>query len=349
MTTLRPILVAAAALTALGAQEQPPLRIVEQVEIVMAPVTVLDSRGKYVNGIQPHEFRVYDNKKEQQFRVDVTFQPISLVVLVQADGRSDAFLEKTRKISSLLEALVLGERGEAALIAFDHRIQLLQDFTSNGELLDTALKKIRPGSSSSRMVDAIVEATRMLSRRSKDHRRVILLISETTDRGSEARYREAVTGLELNNIIVYAVNVSRVVTALQQKPAIPRPDPIPPAARRMPGGSATPEEVNAQGRLYGSYIPVFTEIYTRVKGIFVANPQELFTKYTGGREHSFVSQQALESAVADVGEELHSQYLITYNPNNKSEGGFHEIKVDVLRYGLTVRTRPGYWMAAVPQ
>jgi hypothetical protein len=53
--------------------------------------------------------------------------------------------------------------------------------------------------------------------------------------------------------------------------------------------------------------------------------------------------------IADIGQELHSQYLISYSPNNTEEGGFHQITVDVLRTGLKVQTRPGYWMAAIPQ
>jgi hypothetical protein len=78
----------------------------------------------------------------------------------------------------------------------------------------------------------------------------------------------------------------------------------------------------------------------------VDNPPELFTKGTGGEEFAFVKQRGLEDAIQRIGSELHSQYLLTYNPNNKSEGGFHEIVVQVTsRRDLRVRTRPGYWLA----
>ncbi len=60
-----------------------------------------------------------------------------------------------------------------------------------------------------------------------------------------------------------------------------------------------------------------------------------------------MSQKTLERAVSDIGEELHSQYLLTYNPSNKDEAGFHEIEVRVLKPGLKVRTRNGYWLARV--
>jgi hypothetical protein len=77
----------------------------------------------------------------------------------------------------------------------------------------------------------------------------------------------------------------------------------------------------------------------------------VLTKYTGGKEYSFVRQEALEQAIADIGEEIHSQYLISYNPNKevRLEGGLHKIRVEVDRPGLKVRTRPGYWMAGIPE
>ena len=86
-----------------------------------------------------------------------------------------------------------------------------------------------------------------------------------------------------------------------------------------------------------------------LKGIFVSNPAEVFTKYTGGREYGFVTEKALFDAVQKIGDELHSHYLISYNPNNKLEGGWHTIRVEVRnRAALDIRTRSGYWLAGVP-
>jgi hypothetical protein len=45
---------------------------------------------------------------------------------------------------------------------------------------------------------------------------------------------------------------------------------------------------------------------------------------------------------------LHNQYLLSYQPNNLSEGGYHKIQVVVDRPDLEVRTRPGYWKATEP-
>ena len=55
----------------------------------------------------------------------------------------------------------------------------------------------------------------------------------------------------------------------------------------------------------------------------------------------------MEEVVGKIGEEIHSQYLISYSPNDavKLQGGWHDIKVQVTR-NYVARTRPGYWAAA---
>jgi VWFA-related protein len=349
-----PLGAAAVFAAALLAQEttttEPSFR--EQVNIIMAPTTVLDKDGSYVTGLKPEEFRLFDNNKLQKIAVDEAYAPLSVVVAIQADHKVEAVLPKVQKIGSMLQALVAGQGGEVAVLGFDHRMQDLTDgFTSDADKIDAALKKLRPGSMQAALTDAVVHATRMLRNRPKDRRKVLLLIAESLDKGSENRAREALTNLEAANVMVYALNVSRLYTALTAKPAYPRPDPIPPGGRHVPaGGVNTPTSV---GQLYGQpgygadFAPLLAEIFRATKAIFVPNPVEVYTKYTGGKEFAFVSQQDLERAVQAVGSELHNQYLITYNPNNKSEGGFHNIRVEVTRRGLEVRTRPGYWLATV--
>ena len=120
----------------------------------------------------------------------------------------------------------------------------------------------------------------------------------------------------------------------------------------MPNGAtATPNDL-MQYNGTGNVLPAFVEVFRQAKAIFISNPAEVLTKYTGGKEFGFVSQRSLEEAIAGIGEELHSQYLISYRPNNLLEGGWHAIKVSVRQEGGNLkeaRTRPGYWLAGVPQ
>ena len=320
------------------------------VNVVAAPTVVTTKSGDYVNGLQPADFQLTDNGKPQNIKVDVTYVPISMVVAVQANSTAEPVLAKIQKIGPLFKGLVTGDQGEVALLCFDHRIQTLQDFTSDTDKLEQALQKIRPGSTSSRMTDTVVAAARMLNSRPKDRRRVLLLISETRDNGSQAKVRDAMTDLQFDNVTVYTVNINRVVTTLMAKEQAPRPSPIPATAQPLPAGvPPLPDYANqvyGNPKNSGNVIPAFVEIFKQVKGIFVDNPVEVYTKFTGGRETSFVSQRDLENAVAKIGDELHSEYLLTYTPNNKEEGGFHEIAVTVNRPEVRIRTRPGYWVAS---
>lgn len=322
------------------------------VSFVVAPVTVLDKGGAYYNGLQPNQFRLFDNGKEQDIKVDVHFQPISLVVAVQANAAVESVLPQVQKIGGLIQPLVMGDQGQVALVAFDHRIRVLQDFTSDGAKFSEALQKIKPGSSSSRLIDAVMESTRMLRRQPKERRRVLLIVSETRDISSSGRIKDALLDLELANISVYTVNISRAITTISGKGAPPpRPDPYLPGMRPMPAGvPSTPTSVaqstGNQGGT-GNVVPLLVEIFRDVKAVFRDNPAEAFTKGTGGAEFSFVRQRGLEEAISRIGEELHSQYMITYSPNNTSEGGFHEITVSVIAKDAFPRTRPGYWLATV--
>lgn len=321
------------------------------VNVVLVPTTVTRN-DRQVGDLKPHEFKLYDNNKLQDIRVDVSFQPISLVVAIQANAATVDVLPKVAKIASLLDTLIAGEGGQVAILCFDHRIQVLTDFTDNSDKIKAAMTRLRPGSSSNRIIDASIHAVRMLRRRPPDHRRVLLLISDTRDISSEAKMRYALEDVQFENVSVYTVNINRLISTLTQRPAAPRPDPVPPSARPLPAGAArTPENVAAYSGYGSDATPLFVEIWRDIKGVFVSNAAEVLTKYTGGKEYSFVRQEALEQAIADIGEEIHSQYLISYNPNKevRLEGGLHKIRVDVDRPGLKVRTRPGYWMAGIPE
>jgi hypothetical protein len=88
------------------------------------------------------------------------------------------------------------------------------------------------------------------------------------------------------------------------------------------------------------------EIFHDVKSIFKVSTSTLYTKGTGGEQFAFASQKGLESAISRIGDELHSQYLITYKPNNTAEGGFHRIQVEVIGHDYKCETKPGYFMSA---
>jgi len=55
--------------------------------------------------------------------------------------------------------------------------------------------------------------------------------------------------------------------------------------------------------------------------------------------------ETLEKVIDEIGGELHAQYTITYAPTGTDGEGYHEIIVQLDRKDLTVRARPGYYLA----
>jgi VWFA-related protein len=233
---------------------------------------------------------------------------------------------------------------------FDHRVQTLTSFTNDPSQIEAAFRKLKPGSYTSALNDATMQGINMLKSRPTNRRRVLVQIAENRDKGSSIKTREVLTEADFANVYIYSINISQLLSALTGKAQPNRPSmySLPPGAVPLPLGQINTATTESQMNM-GNWVPALKDIFDAAKGLFVPDPLDVYTKYTGGRQFSFKSQKALERDVAQLGDELHSQYILTYSPNNQTEGGYHQIVVQVMKPNLTVRTRDGYWIAAKAQ
>ncbi|MEP6716167.1 MAG: VWA domain-containing protein [Terriglobia bacterium] len=332
---------------------EPDTKIRATVTNIVAPVLVKDRAGNIVDGLQPNQFHLFDNGKEQNIQVDETFEPISLVVAIQCSSRIEAIFNKQIKpVGSLIQQTITGTQGEAAIIAFDGRLRLMQDFTNDPDKIKVAVDKIQPGNAQSRMIDAVDRGVYMLSKRPRNNRKVILLISETRDEGSETRLREALIDTNLANVMVYSVDITQLAVRLTEKRPDPRPVAMDPTAMNAPLG--IPNTPTTMEQNYGmgnrvQFTPLLKEIYTDAKGIFVKDPSTQLAKATGAQQFYFLKQRGLEEAVQEISRQLHSQYMLSYQPTDKEQGGYHTIEVSIDRSNLIATTRPGYWIGGGSQ
>jgi len=317
---------------------------------VLVPVTVQDRNHNTIAGLTPYDFRLFDNGRPQKISQDLAQHPISLVVVIQANNDVEQILPQIVKQASTIESLVVGADGEVAVIGFDHRIQTLTGFTSDDSQIDLAFKKLKPGSYSAALNDAVLSGITLLKSRPAERRRVLLIISQNRDKGSSAKAREVLEEAEVANVIMYSMNVSQLVEALTAKAQPNRPDNRPPGAEHLDGGWISNPTIQSQTNV-GNWVPAFKDVFDAAKGVFVKDPLDVFTNYTGGRQCGFKTTKAIGSCVEQIGDELHSQYLLSYAPakETQAEGGFHHIVVEVLKPGLAVRAREGYWAAAKTQ
>src|SRR3954453_326240 len=82
---------------------------------IVAPVLVTDKAGNIIDGLQPNQFHLWDNGKEQNIQVDVTYEQISLVIAIECSARVESILPQIKHLGSLVQTII-GTQGEAAVI-----------------------------------------------------------------------------------------------------------------------------------------------------------------------------------------------------------------------------------------
>jgi len=196
-----------------------------------------------------YDFRLLDNGKQQRITEDVASHPISLVVAIQANNDVEKILPQIQKLGSVFEQLVVGENGELAVLAFDHRIQTLADFYVRHGEDRHRVQKLKSGSTTMALNDAAMEGINMLKRRPETRRRVLLMISENRDKGSTIKTREVLTAAEFANVPIYSVDISKLLAALTSKPMPGRPDNRPPGAQHLPAGIVATPTTESQNNM----------------------------------------------------------------------------------------------------
>jgi VWFA-related protein len=317
------IAIAFALATSLEAQA-PSFRV--PARLVIAPTSVTDHRGQFINGLTVSDFTLFDNETPQKIYEDSDFLPISLAVAIQTNDTVAAMQPRIQELGPLLGTLVVGEGSEAAILTFDQRVHIVQDFSSDLGRLTHTLRHIEFSYTNSHLIDAVLEGIHMLKQRPEGRRRILLLISETRDQGSESKLRDAVAEAELNNILIYSLNISRAHAVREI------------FLKAYDGPAHTAISIDL--------LAAIKEIYSGAKGLVIENPLSVLTRYSGGEEFSFLKQHALEEAVGKIGKEIHGQYLLSYTPAHAGDSSYHAIRVTLNRPGLEVRSRPGYWASA---
>jgi VWFA-related protein len=317
--------------------------------LVVVPVTVTDAKGRSVDDLEASDFVVLDGGRERKIAVDTIatgVAPIALVIAVQSSGISIPVLEKVRKIGAMILPLVTGERGCAALVTFDEAVDWLQDCTKNADRLERAFRQIQPGTyKKAVMLDAVDEAIARL-RRYPNSRRVLLLISESKDRGSKATLEAVTIAAESADVSMYAATYSLMKTAFTSKAQV-GDKPLPPHAQTPSEALGTPSGT-PQTKLNPKDIPKEQKANLgagigELLRLHKTNDTEALSAVTGGVEFPFTRQKGLEDAIKKLGVELHSQYSLSFVPEG-SAPGYHKLEVRVVRPGeFRIRARPGYW------
>jgi VWFA-related protein len=152
--------------------------------------------------------------------------------------------------------------------------------------------------------DAILRAALDLSKRPRELRKVIFVISDGREYGSQASYAQVLKVLQTRDIQVEAVVVDTGALPLYKQI----------------------EKIRLKGQGYSNILPRY--VYAT----------------SGGQVHSELSRNAIEDAYAAITAEARNQYTLGYNPKPAADSSaYRSIEVIVHKKGLKVSAKDGYY------
>jgi len=310
------------ALLSLAAQAQnllPETTFRVPVELVTAPTLVFSSDNRLVFGLDNRNFKVYDDGQPQTTSLDLDAAPVSVVFAVQVGQNVRSYTRFISKVGSTLEALLVGQTGEAAVIEYAEDIRVLKPFGSGD--VQSALRHISPGGRQSHAVDAGMLAVAMLRERPVRRARVLVFIGQPQDGGSQADLAALLREAERSNVTVFALSLPQ------------------------PGKDFASQMLGLPGHAGSGSVDLLARFIPMLRRTAAAAPTDLFselTTATGGTQIRFRQQRQLEDGISLIGVELRSAYALSYAPA-RMRPGYHTIRVEVALPGAKVYTRPGYW------
>jgi len=345
-------------------QQTPPEilnKLTARVTLVTTPVTIRDQSGAMIHNLDPQDFLVTDNGNPQKItHFEVGGDPLSIVIAVETSTRINPMLPQLRKLGILFTQQVMGPEAEAAIIGFDDSVHRLQGFTRNHDSVESVFAGLKTTDSGHRLFDAMAEGVALLSDRHKPTaenpvpgRRVLLVVSEALDSGSETKLGEVLRQTQLQNITIFSIGLSSIRGELQSKPRDNAPVPIaPPGISTIPGppGTVNVPPAGGPGGDGIDLIALAQVIVQQAKSAETKHALEVAAVATGGSYYSTFKGRSIESALDEIGGELHSQYMLSYSPPRSDDGndfGYHKISVSLVAEkspGKKISARPGYYI-----
>jgi len=313
--------IAAGVLALLGvgygiAQERPTFRI--KVDMVVLSFTVMDNKGKYVNGLKHADFRILEDGIPQKLS---TFsegnQP---PVEISADGSAKPILIDPARPDARPDAFV----GTNVFVLFDTSNYMYRTFVYASDAIADFIRGLDRADSV-----AVYTYSRNMTRAAKldkDHNQAIFGLRKAVAGDDSALYNALL--LTLRDAAKVAGR--KVVIVFSNGPDN--------------ASMVAPDDVRTVAEDEG--IPIYVISTNEVTNDSVSsNVFKRISSSTGGKTYFARTWQKQVEAFESIREDLGNSYTVTYYPQANPNEGFRKINVEVMAEKdkkYRVQVRPGY-------
>jgi len=263
-------------------------------ELVQLHVRVIDRNNRPINNVQQSEFHIFEDGVPQAIETFTREEvPISYGLAVDTSGSLRSQLQSVVDAGKTI--INSNKRGdETFLVRFisSDKIETVQDFTDNKELLNDGLDSFYVEGGQTAIIDAVYLSAEHVSEYRKGdesdrRRRALIVITDGEDRNSFYKQEQLFARLREEDVQIFVIGF---VNELEKEAGL---------IRKSPRDKA----VNLINRLASE---------------------------TGGRAFFPESISQLPEIANEIIRDLRTQYVISYNPTNKAQDGtYRAIKVSV--------------------
>ncbi len=179
-------------------------------------------KGGFLTGLHKNDCQVFENREPQNIRnfTQEKNLPLTIGLLLDTSGSMQYVLPLEKEAGAEFLKDVLTPKDEAFLINFDINVDLLSDYTNSMKELRRALNKAEintgagtgsvTGNSTPRgtlLYDAVYLATHDKLRQEAG-RKVIVMLTDGGDQGSQVKLKEAIESAQKSNAIIYVILIS---------------------------------------------------------------------------------------------------------------------------------------------
>jgi Ca-activated chloride channel family protein len=175
------------------------------VETVFVKVSVTDPLIRYVTGLEKENFRVFEDKVEQNinhFTQETAPVSVGIVFDISGSMKDNNNIQKAK--SAIVRFLESGNANdEYALITFNERTSLVQNFTSQSSNLRSLIAMKQPGGRTA-VYDAVYMGLDEM-RAGKNEKKALIVITDGEDNSSRYTISEVKEFAKESDIQIYAI------------------------------------------------------------------------------------------------------------------------------------------------
>jgi Ca-activated chloride channel family protein len=189
------------------------------VDVVQLTAVVTDGSGRFVSGLKPQDFKVYDNERPQEI---TSFQSENIdLELMAAIDVSSSMREALPRVKESAKRFLAGLRAgdRVTLLAFNDIVYTLAQRTKEQDARVAAIDRMRAWGGTA-LYDVVVDGLRRLERLTG--RRSLVVFSDGDDQSSHATLQAAVAHAESSDATIYAIGQGRAVRTRELQTVLTR-------------------------------------------------------------------------------------------------------------------------------